>query len=337
MRLDLAIRGVALILAASAAGASAHPSQPDAQAWLMRIQQAAQRLNYSGTFVVMQGGGQTQTSRITHVFDRANERERVEVLDGAAVVVLRTNDEVKSYLPESKTILIERRRGKAVFPAILIDQAAALAEHYTVRKLEPCRVAGRDCHVFALDPRDGLRYGQRLWAETSHGLLLKSQTINERGEVVEQIAFTEIEIGGPVERYAARLGRPLPGKDWRAVSPAITPARLADSGWRIDQVPPGFRRMLEIRRGIGDAEVGHVVFSDGLASVSVFVEALKAGANPVEGHAAQGAVNVFRRRVGEHLVTVLGEAPPALVSRIGAAVEFRPGTATLSDQVNNKR
>ncbi|MFN0164520.1 MAG: MucB/RseB C-terminal domain-containing protein [Burkholderiales bacterium] len=337
LRLEFAIRGIALFLATTASGTSAQPAQPDAQAWLTRVQQSAQRLNYSGTFVFMQGGGQTQTSRITHIFDRGSERERIEVLDGAAIVVLRTNDEVKSYLPESKTVLIERRRGKAVFPALLIDQVASIAEHYSLRKLESARVAGRDCHAFALEPRDGLRYGQRLWAEVQHGLLLKSQTINERGEVVEQIAFTEIEIGGPAERYAARLGRPLAGRDWRTVSPPVTPARLAELGWRIDAVPPGFRRMLEIRRGIGDAEVGHVVFSDGLASVSVFVEAMKAGANPVEGHAVQGAVNVYRRRVGDHLVTVLGEAPPALVSRIGAAVEFRPGTATLSGQVNNKR
>lgn len=337
MRLEFAIRGIALILATTAAGAAAQPAQPDALAWLTRVQQAAQRLNYSGTFVFMQDGGQTQTSRITHVLERATERERIEVLDGAAIVVLRTNDEVRSYLPESKTVLVERRRGKAVFPALLIDQVATLAEHYTLRKLEPARVAGRDCHAFALEPRDGLRYGQRLWAEAQHGLLLKSQTINEKGQVVEQIAFTEIEIGGPAERYAARLARPLAGREWRAVSPTATPARLADMGWRIEALPPGFRRMLEMRRGIGDAEVGHVIFSDGLASVSVFVEVLKAGATPVEGHAVQGAVNVYRRRVGEHLVTVLGEAPPALVSRIGAAVEFRPGAATLSGQINNKR
>jgi sigma-E factor negative regulatory protein RseB len=339
---SLLSRACVLGLATFAAGASAGPpgaatpTTADAQAWLARVQQAAQRLNYSGTFVYVQAGGVTQTSRITHVLERAAERERVEVLDGAALVVLRTNDEVRSYLPESKTILIEKRRGKAIFPALFTDQVASLTEHYRLRKLDAARVAGRDCQAVALEPRDGLRYGHRLWAETQHGLLLKAQIVGDKGEVIEQIAFTEVEIGGPAERYAARLTRPTGGRDWRQATAAVVPARLADAGWMLDNLPPGFRRMLEIRRGLGDTEVGQMVVSDGLASVSVFVEPLRPGASPAEGLANQGAVNVFRRRVGDHLVTVLGEAPPALVSRIGGAVEFRP-SATLSSQANNKR
>jgi len=292
-------------------------------AWLQRAQQAAQRLNYSGTFVYMHLGGQPQTSRITHVFENGNERERLDILDGAPLVILRANEEVRSYSPDTKTVLIERRSGRGGFPAMLTDPGAAIEEQYEVRKGDLARVAGLDCQVLVLESRDHMRYGHRLWIELQTGLLLKAQMINERGDVVEQIAFSQVEIGGPSEKYAGRLARPKSGKEWRTATSGVTPTRFADTGWLIENPLPGFRKVLELKRGVGAAQVGQIVFSDGLASVSVFIEPLR-GSAASEGVSSQGAVNVFRRRIGDHLVTVLGEAPPACISRFAQAIDFKP-------------
>jgi len=297
----------------------------DALQWLTKIQQSAQKLNYSGTFVYLQQGGQPLTSRVTHVVDgNGAERERLELLDGAAVVIVRTNEEVRSYAPDTKTILVEKRRNKTSFPALLTAPAASIAEYYNVRSWDQQRVAGLDCQVLLLESKDGLRYARKLWADKATGLLLKAQSFNEKGDVVEQIAFTQVDIGGGQERYHALLSKRDGGRDWRTVSAPITEAHFADEGWKVDVPLPGFRKMLEMKRGMGGGvgEVGQIVFSDGLASISVFLEPSKEGVKPAEGLSSQGAVNIFRRQVGNHVVTVLGEAPPACVSRVAKAVQF---------------
>lgn len=311
------------LAAASSSSLAAPGGTGDAMAWLHRAQQAAQRLNYSGTVVYMHLGGQPHTSRITHVIENGNERERLDILDGAPLTIFRANEEVRSYSPDTKTVLVERRSGRGGFPALLTDPGAAIEAQYDVRKAEVARVAGLDCQVLVLESRDRMRYAHRLWVEVSTGLLLKAQMINERGEVAEQIAFSQVEIGGSPEKYASRLSRPKGGKEWRTATSGVTPARFADAGWLIENPLPGFRKVLELKRGLGAMEVGQVVFSDGLASVSVFIEPLR-GATASEGMSSQGAVNVIRRRMGDHLVTVLGEAPPACISRFAQAIEFKP-------------
>ncbi|MBL8383903.1 MAG: MucB/RseB C-terminal domain-containing protein [Burkholderiales bacterium] len=313
-----------LWLALLAGAVQAQTSAGEALQLLQRVQTAAARLNYSGTFVYMQQGGQPQTSRITHVYDNGQERERLDILDGTPLVVVRTNDQTKSYALDAKVVTVEKRSIRGAFPGLVTEQVAAIAEHYEIRKGESARVAGLDSHVLHLEARDRMRYSHKLWVEVGSGLLLRAQMINERGEVVEHIAFTQVDIGGPAEKYASRLGRQRVGRDWRTAVPQFEPARLAEAGWHIESPFPGFRKVLELKRGIGDAEVGQVVFSDGLASVSVFIEPIRAGAQIKDGASAQGSVNVYRRRVGDHQVTVLGEAPSACVSRIARAIEYRP-------------
>lgn len=315
-----------LLLTALSASVLAQHASADTIALLQRLQLAARKLNYSGTIVSMQQGGQPQTSRITHVNEGGNERERLEMLDGTPLVVVRHNQQIMSYAPETRTVIIEKRAGRGGFPALLTEPATSVALHYEVRKGEIDRVAGMECQVLILEPRDRLRYSHRLWSDLGSGLLLKSQIVNEKGEVVEQIAFSQVEIGGSAERFGARLQKPSGGRNWRHVSPAVVDANFSDAGWRIENPFPGFRKVLELRRGIGETEVGQVVFSDGLASVSIFLEALRAGREVREGLASQGAINIFQRRIGDHLITVLGEAPPACVTRIAHAIEYKPGS-----------
>ena len=312
---------VAVLLLALCAGAVHAQTTPEALAMLRKIHQATQKLSYTGTFVWQQGG-RSEISRITRLADRAGDIEKLEALDGEPREIVRTRDIVRCFLPESRTVKIERRGDRRGFPALLPDHFIELARHYVITKGEKARIAGFDCESVELAPRDELRYGYRFWADAATGMLLRAQTVNDKGETVEQFSFTQLTIGGVTRdkvrpRHSAR--------DWRVEDATAAPANLAASGWTVGADLPGYRKVGEVRRKLRDAPaVGQVVYSDGLAAVSVFIEPLAGRAEPVlTGLSSLGAVNIFTRQVANHLVTVVGEAPAASVQRIGRTVEYR--------------
>lgn len=164
---------------ALAIAADALMTPNEAQVWLQKIQTAAQKLNYSGTFVY-QEANQVRTSRITHILDGKNELQKLEMLDGKPREYTRSNEEITCYVPESKTVLIEKRGTQEVFPAIFGANSTQLSANYQVRRADNDRVADFECQVLILEPKDKYRYGYKLWAEKSTGLLLRVQTMNEK-------------------------------------------------------------------------------------------------------------------------------------------------------------
>ncbi len=310
----------------------------DAQAWLRRIHSAAQKLNYSGTFVYQQSN-QIRTSRITHLLDGKNEREKLEILDGKPREYIRNNEEIICYVPEIKTMLVEKRVTQDVFPAILAANPAELAEHYTIKKAESGRVAGFDSQAIVLEPKDNLRYGYKLWAEKSTGLLLRAQTLDERNEVVEQIAFTQLTIGN-VDRAKVKPSFSNTA-GWRIENAEMSPAAL--TGWSVKAVPLGFRKIREMKRIISDTpappeanggrpagavskpsqrEVAQIVYSDGLAAISVFIEPISQ--SRTEGSMQQGAMNITGKRQGDFWLTIVGEVPAAAIKQVANSIEFKP-------------
>lgn len=314
-------RALAMLLLCTAAGLAQAQAAPDALDWLRRIHQATEKLSYTGVFVYQQGG-RTETSRITRLADADGGVEKLEVLDGAPREILRTRDEIRCYLPDSQTVKVDRRRDQRGFPALLPEQVNALAEHYAIDKGGEQRVAGFDCQVLVLSPKDELRYGYQLWADLRTGMLLKARAFDGDGKTVEQFTFTQLDIGSvPRERL-----RPLrAARKWRVEQAGVAPADLALSGWTVSADLPGFRKIVEIRRMLRDAQpVGQVVYSDGLAAVSVFIEPIAGRGEAARlGLASMGALNIYTREVAEHLVTVVGEAPAASVQRIGNTVAYR--------------
>src|SRR5467141_3996411 len=190
------VRILPFLLPVSAAIAQTDPSGLQ---WLQRIYAATEKLSYSGTFVYQQGQ-QFETSRITHVVEASVPRERLETLDGVPREIIRTGDEVVCYLPASLTVKIDKQPGRRPFPAILSEQLKDVSENYTIRKGEIERVGGYSCQVLALEPKDRMRYGHRLWADLNSGMLLKAKTFDEKNQMVEQFAFTQLKIGGHIGR-----------------------------------------------------------------------------------------------------------------------------------------
>ena len=299
-------------------------SDSAAMQWLQRIYSATQRLSYTGTFVYHHDD-QVETSRITRVVDASGPIEKLEIMDGMPREIIRSRDQVVCYLPSIMTVRIDKQRARHPFPLVLPDQLKDVAESYVVRKGGVERVAGRDCQVIVLAPSDALRYGQTLCADLATGMLLKAKTLNEKHEMLETFAFTQLRIGGHISREKVKSRFAASSKDWRVEDSGAAEADLSQAGWTVRSQPPGFRQVTEMTRTLnGSSGVGHIVFSDGLAAVSVFIEpaaARNAARRP--GLSRQGAINVFARRLDSHWVTVVGEAPAESVKLIADAVEYR--------------
>ena len=296
----------------------------DGITWLKKMAGASRQMNYQGTFVYRHGN-QTETSRIVHYVNQAGgEFERMETLDGPSREIIRTNDQVVCYLPESKTVIIEKR-GKRRFPALLPEQLTGVADNYTVKATQMDRVAGHDCQVIQLIPRDKMRYGHHFCADSTSGLLLRARTFNEKNEPLESFGFTQLRMGGSFNRDDVRSRYASKSRDWRVDHSQFAIAEApGETGWVLTQQPAGFKKMTELTRSFAgrSAKVSHIVFSDGLAAVSVFIEPLPKS-RALRSLSHQGAVNIYTRTVSDHMVTVLGEAPAATVMQIANSLEFR--------------
>jgi len=291
---------------------------------LDQIQQAARTLNYSGIFTYQQGPV-IESSRIAHMLHDGVEREKLEVLDGMQREYLRVNDEVQCLIPEYQTVLLEKQR-RDRFPGLLLSDASTISPHYEV-SIEPkmARVAGRSCQIVNITPRDQHRYGYRLCADRENALLLKAQMLDQQGHVIEQVAFTQVNIGEPLtpDRFVPSWST----QGWSVQKPDKKPVDLAKLGWRID-APPGYMTAMQVERSFGRGKQAHqVVLSDGLATISIFIEPYlteRSDAYQPQGAARHGAVNLHGARVGNFWLTVMGEVPAETLSRLTQSIQYVP-------------
>ncbi|OIR17205.1 sigma factor AlgU regulatory protein MucB precursor [mine drainage metagenome] len=305
--------------------AFADPMQVDEADWLKTMAFAAHQTNYSGVFVY-QSGGRVEMSRITHVADAAGEHERLEGVDGGKRELIRDNDQVWLYT-EGHKVRLAKNQIKRAFPALLPEQTAILKENYSITPAEEDEVAGYHAHAVVFLPRDNLRYARKMWADSNSGLLLKAVVLNDRGYVIEQYSFMQLTVGNNIDRKwivpdkssASEVAQEL------HLSP-LPKVELLDEpcGWQVDALPPGFKKILEMRRPFrGNKEhVIQMVFSDGLAGISVFIEKAPEAGNVHSGLSGQGAAHVYNRMVGDSLITVVGEVPSRTVIQVGDSVRY---------------
>ncbi|MGE0080623.1 MAG: MucB/RseB C-terminal domain-containing protein [Thiohalomonadaceae bacterium] len=303
-------------------GALANPTD-DARDWLSRMSRAAHALNYQGTFVY-EHMGSMQSMKIFHGADAGGERERLVTLDGVSREVIRDNDKVTCILPDDKAVVVDATGPSRPFPINLPTRLEQLDDYYDAEVAGAERVAGHAAQKIVIRPRDGYRYGQNVWLEQGTALLLKSELVDENGKAVERLMFTELEVhANPLppalfEPQAAGADMVWYTREQEAAADAKdSPAQ----SWRVESLPPGFRH--EGRRfhrlPTMTRPVEHLVYSDGLASVSVFIEQ-KNGDSEFMGSSRKGAVNVYAREHEGHRIMVIGEVPAATVRLIGDSV-----------------
>lgn len=305
-------------------GLSGAPAAADALQWLQRVSASAVRLNYSGVFVY-RSGNNSETSRITHFSDGSKELERIEVLDGSPREVVRENDETKCYLSESRLVVVEKRSNRRSFPALLPEGLGGLTDYYQFRKGTPARVAGYEAQLILVEPRDELRYSRQYWVDNNTGLLLKAVLLNDKGEVRESFAFTELKIGGPVDKEALKGHMKVNSADWRVHTVKTTEAGVDSMPWVLRSPIPGFRQVSGMKRQnrADGPETSHLVFTDGLAAVSVFIEPASPIKRSEVASFSMGAVNVYRRTLGEFQLMAMGDVPLNTLKRLADGIEPR--------------
>ncbi len=292
--------------------AAAPDAVPDTRAWLSRIHQAASRNNFQGTFVVS-GGGSVSSARIAHFCEGGNQYEHIESLDGQARHVFRHNEWVHTLWPQAHVVQIEQREVQGTFPALLQVTDSRFADFYEIKQQASDRVAGFETDVLTLQPRDGYRFGYRLWAEKNSGLLLRADVLGEHSEVLETSVFSEVTIGiKPQPDTVLRPMKKLEG--YQVTRPVMTPTQLEAQGWTLRQTVPGFQPVSCVKRSMAGApsstsDTVQAVFSDGLTYVSVFIEPFNSARHLQPMQAVMGATHTLTRRQGDAWLTVVGDVP----------------------------
>jgi sigma-E factor negative regulatory protein RseB len=296
--------------------APAEPPTLSTVDWLRRMHAASRQRTYVGTFVVSAATGNLSSSRIWHVADGDVLMERIEALSGAPRSTFRRNDHVMTFFPEDKVVKSEKRENLDFFPNLPGAPDSAIGDFYDARALGKGRVAGFDADVLQLAPRDGLRFGYRVWSERRSGLVVALQTVDGDGRVVEQSAFSELQFEAPVKtRALAQMMGNTAG--YRVEESSLERTTAAAEGWSLREAVPGFRPVNCYRRALdGEAKPERTMqwtFTDGLASVSLFVEPYDEKRAPRDGVLTIGATNAIRRRLPEPAsdwwLTAVGEVP----------------------------
>ncbi len=291
--------------------------------WLERMAHASRTLDYQGTFVY-ERGDQIQTLRVVHDAGESGERERLITLDGPAREVVRDARRVTCVLPGDGSVVIEKGAAAGGLSLAIPAELDGISDHYGIVAGGVARIADREARHVSLRPRDVFRYGHEFWVDMEHGLLLKSELVDASGGVLERVMFTSLQL---LDGVPDQLLQPMALDDnvtrYRegARMTAVEPA-----DWHIDALPAGFHLASRRRHHIPTTErdMEHLLFTDGLASVSVFIEshaeADETGEGPFLGSGRSGPVSAFARVINGHRVTVVGEVPLATVELVGASV-----------------
>jgi sigma-E factor negative regulatory protein RseB len=292
--------------------------------WLRKIVHSAHHMNYSGTFVY-QAGSYLETSRITHIVDGENEHERLEGLGGERSEVIRKNGQVWCYLGGNKKVVAQIEDTRT-FPSLLPEHLSLLNQNYDINFGDEDRVAGFSARSILFQPRDNMRYAHKMWIDSDTGLLLKAVVLDAHKHVIEQYMFTELKIGGDVDRKwivpsgSKKIMQPGEGSTQSPPEKSV----ITESGWRVYFLPAGFKKIAEISRHLrGETlSVTHIVYSDGLAGVSLFVEQSNEKSTIKPGLHDMGLSQIYTKSMDGYLLTVVGELPPRTLLQIAESVRY---------------
>jgi sigma-E factor negative regulatory protein RseB len=310
----------------------------DPREWLQRMNKALATRNYDGTFFHI-SGGRVETMRIVHRVRSGRVTERLQSLDGSGREFVRANDELTCYLPDQHTVLVEPRQDRGPFLGSLPQFDATVSDFYRIEALPETHILGRPVRVIAVNPKDQFRFGYRLWLDEKTAMPLKTQLCDSRGQVIEQIFFARLEMPESIPDSDLAPTVHTDGMRWVRQGPSVDNASAALAAYRASQLPPGFRLTVQGAQTLGGASApaSHLVYSDGLATVSVFVEEQGSSDSsvaaapdaqtqaPMQGLARVGSGYAFSTVVQGHQVTAVGEVPAQTVEFIAHSVKIYSG------------
>lgn len=331
--MTLTLRGLAkacTVACCLLTGTLAQAVESDARGWLERMSKALVERNYDGRFI-HSSDEQSETLRIVHRNVNGKIKERLVSLDGSGREYIRTDTEVTCYMPDTRSVLVEARPDSDALLSLIPEYRSGLEAYYDISSGPLVTVLGRRAQVITVQPRDEYRYGYRLWLDAETAMPLKSQLFGRNGKVIEQVAFAELSLRDKIPDGDLRPAVDASGYEWVRHEIRRRTVTQESVGWRVTNLPPGFKlQVTRLQPLVGSsAPVRHLVYSDGLATVSVFIEQVAGGAQGA-GLQKVGSAFAFHSEAQGYQVTAVGEVPAVTVRNMVISLIRDPGQSLSS-------
>jgi sigma-E factor negative regulatory protein RseB len=312
--------GIAITVAMASLVAARDTHTPDE--WLQKMSSAIQTLDYEGT-VIRRQNGEVQPLKVVHKKVDGIVNERIVVQEGNGLEIIRVGDEVHCILPDKQTVLVETWENTSTLFATLPSSPVEPGAQYDVLIISVDeRVAGRNAVKLAIKPNDSHRFEHHFWLDKKTGFPLRADMIDQNGQVVDQLKFADISIGQNVMQRALAPSVSLQNYTWYTNAGSMAHEEI-ESDWTNDSLPPGFR-LLSAKHDVlsgSEIEVLHLVFGDGIASVSVFISEM--GDKQLNRNELRGASSSYSTEIDGHQITAVGEVPPQTVEAIATSMQRR--------------
>ena len=314
---------VAGVLAIAVQSTVGQESAGDVKGWLDRMNAAIEQLNYRGTFVHVVDGN-PETLEIVHRFADGVVGEKIRSGAENGREILRTHDLVRSVFPEKRLVVLEEPERSSIPVAPSLSYTDSLESFYQLTTFPKGSVAGRQTQVVSIRARDEFRYGYLLWLDRENGLPLKIQVRDDTGTVIESLLFTDISVLDSIPEYAVAPSINVAGYTWKR-PPQIAVEEMRDENWDARRLPSGFWRLdsRQVLLAGSKYPVRHLVYTDGLATVSVFIAHPLSDADMPEGFSRFGSTNAYSLKIDGRLATAIGEVPARTVHRIATSLDVR--------------
>lgn len=289
--------------------------------WLDRMSDAVAVMSYEGT-VIRRQNGTSDTLKVARKIVDGVINERLTTQEGNGLEIIRVGNEVHCILPDKKTVLVEEWNNQSTLFSALPTSDVRYAAQYDVSLVREDRVAGRSAVMLAIRPHDEFRFGHRIWLDQKTAFPLKTQLLDVNGDIIEQVKFAEIRFGSRVSQNVLMPSVSIESFTWYK-EPARYRQVDIDTSWNSVDIPPGFRTMstkTEIESAT-ESSVTHIVYSDGLADVSVFIT--QEDDKGLTGASTLGTSNSYGTQLGGFQITVVGKVPASTVARIATSMQQR--------------
>ncbi|MFW5431543.1 MAG: MucB/RseB C-terminal domain-containing protein [Methylophilaceae bacterium] len=322
-------RGFGLVLLVTSLGVIAEDvevsvaDQAPVDAWqvLEKSAFAARELNYEGQFSYI-NGEQTRTVEITHMNYGGREVARNIVLDGNQREVYSKGNDIVIFQPTNNNVIIKKRRGQNLFPAMLPTNLSVIKANYSAALKGTEFVANREAQIVELMPADAYRYSYKIWTDIKFGLILKMALLTASNKTLEQIYFNKLSM---LNSQNLNWFEPKIDMSKSYVTEEDSSITRVENDWIVTNLPAGYSKIDHIQRVVPGKKtvMDQLIFSDGIASVSVFIEPLTKGKRPKKGHMLMGSTNMCANVIDGHQVIVVGEVPEKTVQSIARAVSLK--------------
>lgn len=278
--------------------------------------------NYQGTFVFWRDQ-KLEAMRVAHGSKNGHIWVSLKSLNGEPRELIHVNGEVTSILPEKHLVSINEMTSNLPFHPDLPKDIKQLNKHYTLSLSGEDRVAERETQVVLVEPKDNYRYGFKYWLDKESGMMLRCDVINKNHKALEHIMFTEFHyLDKPPADSFKRTKIP---QGYSIIKQNETKQLKAGNHWYARQLPKGFMMTKNILKPMRKKQstVQQLVFSDGLASVSVFIDKNVTKPHNLDGHTSMGSVNAYGLMMDNHQITAIGEVPADTVKLIAQSIRHR--------------